>query len=822
MGENAATSRRRHGSRTGSRALTLAPPGLALAAILATMLATLTGAPLAASSAGPTVRLAVMEFTTAGNGPEIEGMGVGLQSMITTDLSNVASLALVERARLRDVASELKLAKSGLVDAATAARVGRVVGATHLLTGSVTVAGKKMRLDARLVQVSTGIILMGESSEGQADVFFELEKALVRKLVDTMSVQVTPKERGALAKIQTADLEAFRKYGLGLRLFDQKKYDPALKALRQAADRDADFGLARTTLTEYERMVSDLLREASTLEQDRMVEAQRELSREMLDEQKVITKLFEVAGRKGDAARDARLTALYLLARQYDRRAFKLAGQEDRFAWERTTDMLFQRYLAESLSAFPRFPALINNFDSQGWWKFRMPEVATFDADLARLVGELKDYGVQTKHKDDEQSARRFHRQRCLTLDRQGNADRLHLDVRTEAELDDRLDALLAKHEPDFLRREPTSVFERIGLRRSILDLDAATKLIVGLRGDKAEPAWLRKLADQTEMNIRVKRLIEGKDAPGGGSKLAREMVSLRLAGYGDISNQRTLDNLDRDQQASFGPAGALTPRGARELTGLRSFSSSGGASRRNGREPEVTIGGHVVWNVEGQLWTGPRSDPRRAEEMRYFKEPAFDPKYDRKPFALLLIDGVPRRDQQARFQLAFDDRPADFNPTDADRRPRRAEGSSASDRPLVTFIFGVRDIHRLLPKDEKGNPQVLAPMHAMGLRIDGGRVELVDLVRQSHDPNAHAEPLILTSKPLATCPLARGAAAAARSIVDVSVRIEGARAKLTVGEQTCELAIPKPQNGFYGFVIERPGYAAIRELALGGLRGSD
>jgi TolB-like protein len=749
------------------------------------------------SIAGATIRLGVMEFATAGSGRDLEGMGAGLQSMITTDLANVSSFVLVERARLRDVTAELKLGQSRFVDATTAAKFGKVLGATHLLTGSVTMAGSNMRLDVRLVEVATGRVLLGESNEGKADVFFELEKALVRKLVDVVSVQVTPKERGALAKIQTADIEAFRKYGMGLKLFDDKKYELALKALREAADRDLEFGLARTTLSEYERIVAGLRQQADAIEQDRDLEAQRQRSREMTEQQKLFAKLLEVASRKGDGARDARLTALYILARQYDGRS-EHADEEDRFARERTADMLYQRYLAESLSLFPRFPALINNFDDQGWWKFRMPEIATFDSDMTRLVGELKDYGVQTKHKDDEERARHYHKQRSLELARRENAEHLHLDVRAEADLDDRLDGLLAKLDPEYLRRHPDTVFERVNLRRTILDLDTATKLIVGSRENDSEPKWLRELADEAEVNARIKGLVDGR------SKLVREMTSLWLARQGR-ANQRMLDNLDRDLRAGFGPDGNLTESGARDLTDFRRFQG------RNGVFGDVLVGGHVVWNVEGQPWTGPRNDPRSADEIRYFE---VDPsRYVGEHFTLLIVDGVPRRDVQAKFRLAFDDLPADFRPERDSRSARRPTAQDKTSRPTVTFVFGVRDINREGPRDKESNGRTIAPMRARGLRIDTDRAELVEVTRPSY-PDGKRYQVNVASKSLGACNVAR---AASRSTVDVAIRVDGARIKATVGDQTCDLSMDKPATGFYGFLIERPGYVTIRPTAFGG-----
>jgi TolB-like protein len=761
----------------------------------------------AANAAAAPVRLAVMELATAGKAPELEGLGAGLQSMITTDLANASGLVLVERARLHDVVSELRLGQSRFVDAATAAKLGKVVGATHLLTGSVTLAGAKMRIDARLVEVATGRVLLGESIDGQADVFFELEKALVRKLVDAVAVQVTPKERGAMAKIQTADFEAFRKYGAGLKLFDDKKYEPALKALREASERDAEFGLARTTLAEYERIVAGLRREADGIEQQRAVEAEQQLGKELNEEQAVLRRMFEAAGRRGEAARDTRLTALYLLARDYQARRLKLAEEEDRFAWERTTDAIFQRYVAESMTAFPRVPALVNNFDEQGWWKIKYPQPATFAADLDRLAGELKDFGVRTRDKRDEESARGFHRQRSLTVDRRENFERLHLDARAQADMEDRLDALLEKTDPEYLRKNPESVLHRAELRGALLDLDASTKLLVGLRRNKEDPAWLRKLADLTEANARIKELA----AKHGGAPAWRESIMLWLARNGTTPGM--VNNLDEDLGRDFTAGGALTATGASDLTHARQFQ---GSQNIHGM---VLIGEHPFWNVEGEPWTGPRRDPMRADELRYFGEPAA--RNPRRHFTLLIADGVPRREVRARFQLVSGGPPADFRPQGYDYR-RRGEDVAVpgvdGGRPVVTFLFGARDIARTLRReaDERGGYPRLAPMRALGVRFERGRAVLVDVTRAAYEEHHNPDDLKLTMTPLATHALG-GAGAAGALPLDVSVAVDGKRAHVSVGGEAFDLPIEHPEPGFYGFIFEEPGYMAVRQLAIEG-----
>src|SRR5256885_14794314 len=143
----------------------------------------------------PPPHVAVMDFTAASTAAEFEPLGAGLQSMITTDLGQVPTLVLVERARLKDIQAELHLASSGAVDKATAAKIGNLAGASHLLVGSFTVVGGKMRIDARLFAVASGEIALSEKMEGAQTAFFELEQKLVRKIVDSVGVKLQRAEK---------------------------------------------------------------------------------------------------------------------------------------------------------------------------------------------------------------------------------------------------------------------------------------------------------------------------------------------------------------------------------------------------------------------------------------------------------------------------------------------------------------------------------------------------------------------------------------------------------------------------------------------------
>ncbi len=152
-------------------------------------------------------RVAILDFPAAPNAYECHGWGGHQQAMsdvlrdlFTTEISEKShnKLRLVERARMADVKGELEFQQSGDVDANTAQKVGKLLGAKYMLTGKITrfackvsdmstgwgvgaivgkvtknslagaIAGdanmKKAsfsgRLDARLVEVETGEILV--------------------------------------------------------------------------------------------------------------------------------------------------------------------------------------------------------------------------------------------------------------------------------------------------------------------------------------------------------------------------------------------------------------------------------------------------------------------------------------------------------------------------------------------------------------------------------------------------------------------------------------------------------------------------------------
>ncbi len=87
--------------------------------------------------------LAVMKFTTTAGGGRSYwynaswDLGEGMAEMLTTALVETRKFKILERMQIHDVLGEQDLGASGRVDPATAAKIGKILGARYLVYGTV-------------------------------------------------------------------------------------------------------------------------------------------------------------------------------------------------------------------------------------------------------------------------------------------------------------------------------------------------------------------------------------------------------------------------------------------------------------------------------------------------------------------------------------------------------------------------------------------------------------------------------------------------------------------------------------------------------------
>ena len=197
-----------------------------------------------------TETVAVSYFDNTSDIEEFNPLSKGLADMLITDLSNIKSINIVEREKLESLLKEIELGDSDFINKETAQKLGEGLGATYMLTGSFLIIGETMRIDASLVDVGSGEVVMAEEITGEKDTFFELEKDLVNKLIDTFDISLSKSESRKVKKIQTESFESFNSYSSALVELDEGNFKESIKLLEQATEFDEDFDIAWEKLDE--------------------------------------------------------------------------------------------------------------------------------------------------------------------------------------------------------------------------------------------------------------------------------------------------------------------------------------------------------------------------------------------------------------------------------------------------------------------------------------------------------------------------------------------------------------------------------------------
>ncbi len=188
--------------------------------------------------------LAIMDFdnNSIGDGADkYANIGRGLSQMLITDLVGVPGLRLVEREKIRFVLDELKLAQGGQLDPATAAKVGKLLGAQALLFGGVMVNEGDLRVSWRLVKVETGEILKASNTDGEAKKFFDVEKKLAVGLTGDLKLAAAPEAQKKIEKGDKPSLDAAMAYSEGLKHLDEGKTQLAYASFERASRLDPKF-----------------------------------------------------------------------------------------------------------------------------------------------------------------------------------------------------------------------------------------------------------------------------------------------------------------------------------------------------------------------------------------------------------------------------------------------------------------------------------------------------------------------------------------------------------------------------------------------------
>ncbi len=187
--------------------------------------------------------VAVMPFDNLSGDPEQTYFSDGMADNLITDLSRIGNLLVIARN------TSFSFRERG--EAADARSVGTALGVRYVVEGSVQRAGDDIRINANLIDTSTGFQVWAGRLDRKFTDLFALQDQVASQIIAALHVEITQEERRLISKRYTDSLEA---YDLYLRAweeiwrFNDESRQIAQDYLWSALEIDPDFALAKAIL----------------------------------------------------------------------------------------------------------------------------------------------------------------------------------------------------------------------------------------------------------------------------------------------------------------------------------------------------------------------------------------------------------------------------------------------------------------------------------------------------------------------------------------------------------------------------------------------
>jgi len=192
--------------------------------------------------------LAVADFTNASitDHAAVDPLRLGFASLMIDRLRGASTLELVERVRLQWLLDELNLGAEEVAGEEGARRAGTLLGADQVVFGTYIKSGNTLLLTARVVDVASGRVLLGERVSGPANQF----DALVGCLSDHVAHAVDASLPRAQAAPSAENLDAVIAYARGLAMEEADDYSGAAAQYQMALQLSPGYAPAQQRLSE--------------------------------------------------------------------------------------------------------------------------------------------------------------------------------------------------------------------------------------------------------------------------------------------------------------------------------------------------------------------------------------------------------------------------------------------------------------------------------------------------------------------------------------------------------------------------------------------
>ncbi len=149
--------------------------------------------------------------------------GTTISEHISSFIGMSGVVNLVDRSSVKDILTEIEFQSiSGIVDQNGAVEAGKLIGAQNIIVGSYSFIDKKIKIQARIIDVSTGSVLGAAIQEGEnfSSVMNDISIQLLKRLGVTVTLNDSYKKR----KVAGISLVGVGAAAIGFGFFSHAKF----------------------------------------------------------------------------------------------------------------------------------------------------------------------------------------------------------------------------------------------------------------------------------------------------------------------------------------------------------------------------------------------------------------------------------------------------------------------------------------------------------------------------------------------------------------------------------------------------------------------
>ncbi len=185
--------------------------------------------------------IVVLPFINMSADPEQEYFCDGMTEEIINTLTHVESLKVIARTSsfaFKDRYEDIR-------------EIGRKLDVETIVEGSIRKAGNRIRITAQLIKVADGSHLWSEKFDREIEDIFAIQDEISLAIIDSLKIKLLGKEKEAIVKRHTENLEAYNLYLKGnyyCQMMTAEGFKKALEHFEQALQKDPNYALAYTGL----------------------------------------------------------------------------------------------------------------------------------------------------------------------------------------------------------------------------------------------------------------------------------------------------------------------------------------------------------------------------------------------------------------------------------------------------------------------------------------------------------------------------------------------------------------------------------------------